>query len=120
MTITTILFRLAVILLFLVVAFTLMTKTLTLPLFLYLMITAHVPSWVAAHHTQHIIAIVILGAIPVLYWGGRLLLWWLERRAAMQQFMGDVRMKIFEMEHAAAEPMPEPGTPEFDDYWQDR
>lgn len=38
----------------------------------------------------------------------------------MQQFMGDVRMKIFEMEHAAAEPMPEPVTPEFDDYWQDR
>lgn len=74
MTITTILFRLAVTLFLLVLAFTLMTKTLTLPLFLYLMITAHVPSWVAAHHTQHSITLVILGAIPVLYWGGRLLL----------------------------------------------
>lgn len=98
----------------------LMGKTLTWPLFLYLFCTDFVPDWVAAHHSQHIITISVLTLIPTLYWGLRLLHWWRERQFAISQFEGDIRMKIFEMEHSAAEPMPEPGPPEFDDYWYDR
>lgn len=94
----------------------LMGKTLTWPLFLYLFCTDFVSEWTAAHHSQHIITIIVLTLIPTLYWGLRLFLWWRERQFAVSQFKGDTRMKIFEMEHQ----IPEPGIPEFDDDWYDR
>lgn len=90
----------------------LMGKTL----FLYLFCTDFVSEWTAAHHSQHIITIIVLTLIPTLYWGLRLFLWWRERQFAVSQFKGDTRMKIFEMEHQ----IPEPGIPEFDDDWYDR
>ena len=54
----------------------LMGKTLTWPLFLYLFCTDFMPEWTAAHHSQHIITIIVLALIPTLYWGLRLFLWW--------------------------------------------
>lgn len=77
----------------------LMGKTLTWPLFLYLFCTDFMPEWAAAHHSQHIITIIVLALIPTLYWGLRLFLWWRDRQFAVSQFKGDIRMKIFEMEH---------------------
>ena len=88
----------------------LMGKTLTWPLFLYLFCTDFMPEWTAAHHSQHIITIIVLALIPTLYWGLRLFLWWRDRQFAVSQFKGDIRMKIFEMEHQ----MPEPDDDRYD------
>ena len=87
-----------------------MGKTLTWPLFLYLFCTDFIPEWTAAHHSQHIITITILALIPTLYWELRLFLWWRERQFAVSRFKGDIRMKIFEMEHQ----MPEPDDDRYD------
>lgn len=87
-----------------------MGKTLTWPLFLYLFCTDFMPEWTAAHHSQHIITIIVLALIPTLYWGLQLFLWWRDRQFAVSQFKGDIRMKIFEMEHQ----MPEPDDDRYD------
>ena len=46
----------------------LMGKTLTWPLFLYLFCTDFMPEWAAAHHSQHIITIIVLALIPTLFY----------------------------------------------------
>ena len=81
----------------------LMGKTLTWPLFLYLFCTDFMPEWTAAHHSQHITTIIVLALIPTLYWGLRLFLWRRDWQFTVSQFKGDIRMKIFEMEHQMPE-----------------